>query len=246
MISAVAESVKGAANGGDARKVDGRSTRWDRHRRERRAELVGAAVRAVERHGPDVLTDQIAEEAGVPRPRLYRYFEGRADLELAISVRATEMFTAEFAPLWPPAGAPAKVIEDGLTGWVRWVAAHADLYRFVRGLDGADQRDRPGSYAHAKETITTVVIDLLRAQYARVGADPAEIGALTTGLFGLVEAATVRWLDAPDGLTADDLAARLVRWTLAVVTDTAAHHGLTLDPYRPLPPAEPGAPSTEE
>ena len=55
-------------------KGDGRTTRWDAHRDQRRAELVQAAVRAIDQHGPDVTIADIAAEAGVSKPVLYRYF----------------------------------------------------------------------------------------------------------------------------------------------------------------------------
>jgi AcrR family transcriptional regulator len=64
---------------------DGRSTRWDPHRRERRLTIINAAIAAIERYGPDALTGQIAELAGVPRTHVYRHFEGKQALDLAVS-----------------------------------------------------------------------------------------------------------------------------------------------------------------
>ncbi len=64
---------------------DGRSTRWDPHRRERRAAIIAAAIEAIEAHGPDALTGQIAEMAGVPRTHVYRHFDGKQALDLAVS-----------------------------------------------------------------------------------------------------------------------------------------------------------------
>ena len=40
---------------------DGRATRWDQHRTDRRAELVEAAVAAIDTHGPAASIAQIAE-----------------------------------------------------------------------------------------------------------------------------------------------------------------------------------------
>ena len=60
-------------------KDDGRTTRWDAHRDQRRAELVLAAVRAIDQHGPDAGIADIAAEAGVSRPVLYRYFADKDD-----------------------------------------------------------------------------------------------------------------------------------------------------------------------
>ena len=40
---------------------DGRSTRWDPHRRERRLTIINAAIAAIEEYGPEALTAQIAD-----------------------------------------------------------------------------------------------------------------------------------------------------------------------------------------
>src|ERR1700716_388941 len=64
---------------------DGRATRWDPHRRERRLTIITAAIAAIEQYGPDALTAQIAEQAGVPRTHVYRHFDGKQALDLAVS-----------------------------------------------------------------------------------------------------------------------------------------------------------------
>ena len=68
--------------------MDGRTRRWAGHREARRLELVDAAVVAIEEHGPEVTTEQIAAEAGVSRPGLYRHFDGKDDLQSAKIGRA--------------------------------------------------------------------------------------------------------------------------------------------------------------
>ena len=67
---------------GDAAR-DGRSTRWDPHREQRRLAIITAAIAAIGQDGPDVSTAQIAEAAGVPRTHVYRHFDGKQALDLA-------------------------------------------------------------------------------------------------------------------------------------------------------------------
>ncbi|MGH3547151.1 MAG: TetR/AcrR family transcriptional regulator [Pseudonocardiaceae bacterium] len=50
------------------------------HREQRRAALVQAAMRAIRQHGPDVAMDDIATEAGVSKPILYRHFLDKGGL----------------------------------------------------------------------------------------------------------------------------------------------------------------------
>src|SRR3954453_22878646 len=63
---------------------DGRNTRWDSHREARRAELVEAAVAAIDEHGPSASIADIAASAGVSKPVLYRYFSDKDDLYRAV------------------------------------------------------------------------------------------------------------------------------------------------------------------
>ena len=78
---------------------DGRSTRWDPHRRERRAAITAAAIAAIEQYGPDALTGQIAELAGVPRTHVYRHFEGKQALDRAVVRRAGREILARSGPV---------------------------------------------------------------------------------------------------------------------------------------------------
>ena len=64
--------------------VDGRSTRWDDHRAIRRAELVHAARKAVHKGGPGVSMDEIAAASGTSKSIIYRYFEDKTGLQIAI------------------------------------------------------------------------------------------------------------------------------------------------------------------
>lgn len=68
----------------DDHSPDGRSSRWDSHREVRLAELVAAAVRAIDERGPGVSMAEIAAEAGVSKPVLYRYFADKDELHVAV------------------------------------------------------------------------------------------------------------------------------------------------------------------
>ncbi|MDN6329465.1 MAG: TetR/AcrR family transcriptional regulator, partial [Brachybacterium sp.] len=61
--------------------VDGRSARWDRHREERRAELLDVARHLIHEKGPDVTMEDIAAASGTSKSIVYRYFEDKAHLQ---------------------------------------------------------------------------------------------------------------------------------------------------------------------
>src|SRR3954447_23130923 len=66
---------------------DGRRSRWTEHRRARREELVGAAVEAVRRTGPDFAVDDVARSAGVSQTVIYRHFADKDALVAAVLER---------------------------------------------------------------------------------------------------------------------------------------------------------------
>lgn len=49
--------------------ADGRATRWEEHRDQRRATLIEAAVAAIDEHGADASIAQIAATAGVSKKK---------------------------------------------------------------------------------------------------------------------------------------------------------------------------------
>ncbi len=65
-------------------KLDQRNTRWEAHRRERRRELIGTAISAVQKYGYDASMDQIASESKTSKSILYKYFGNKEGLQYAI------------------------------------------------------------------------------------------------------------------------------------------------------------------
>ncbi|MCR6489293.1 TetR/AcrR family transcriptional regulator [Amycolatopsis sp. OK19-0408] len=212
-------------------KVDGRAARWAGQQERRRAEFVDAALAAIAEHGPDVSTEQIAERAGVARTRLYRHFDGAADLQRAIAERAAELVTAELAPLWHPEGSPNEMIATVISTHLRWLTEHAHLHRYlVRTLPG-----RPEASTDVRGAIARHLSALFTGYLTAFGLDPAPADTIAFGLVGYVESATTRWLDHPGTLSLAQLTAQLTGTIWAMLDHTLQAGGVALDPDRPLP-----------
>src|SRR6185503_13694774 len=75
----------------------------------RRAQLLDAADRAIQRDGPDVSMAAIAAEAGVTKPIVYRHFGDKAGLYRALAERHTDELLASIrTALTSPAGLRAR------------------------------------------------------------------------------------------------------------------------------------------
>ncbi|GAB3148613.1 TetR/AcrR family transcriptional regulator [Amycolatopsis stemonae] len=219
------------------RRPDGRAARWAGQRDRRRREFVEAGLRAIARHGPEVSTEQIADEAGVARTRLYRHFDDAADLQEAIAARVAELITAEFAPLWHPGGTPMELIRTAIGAHTRWLAEHGAFYRYLTKHAMSGSRD---VFADGKTAIARQLAIVFEHYLALFGVDTRVGEAVAFGLVGLVESSTSRWLESPRGVERAELAALLARWVWGIVDDTLRAGGIRLDPHTRLAAAHLG------
>lgn len=225
----------------DGRASDGRATRWVGQHERRRAEFVEAALAAIDEHGPDVSTEQIAQRAGVARTRLYKHFSGAADLTRAIATRAVELVSAELGALWDAEGTPRQIIEGAVGAHLRWLTENRNLYRYLvrHSASGATAghdavTDIKGAIA---AHLTGIFAEFLDAATGRTGlAEP-----LAHGLVGYVDAAASRWVDSPEeSLTLEEMTDFLCGSIWAIIDHQLRGYGVELDPDEPLV----GAPSS--
>lgn len=167
---------------------------------QRRPEILDAAFAVFLRHGYfGASMDAIASEAGVSKPVVYSSFATKDDLFVALLEREEQRVLGEIARALPTStGAdPREAMVEGLSGFLRAVAASPEAYRLVLLGDG-------GVPAGVAERIH-------RGRQMQVDAITA-----------LVEA-WIKLHDAP----ADPEATRLVAYALVGATEGAARAVLT-------------------
>ncbi|RRO14741.1 TetR/AcrR family transcriptional regulator [Saccharopolyspora rhizosphaerae] len=219
-------------------QVDGRSARWAGYREKRREELVDAALRAIAEHGPDVSVEQMAEEAGVARPRLYKYFTDTADLGAAIAARAAEMVTDELAPMFNPHGTPNEMIRAAIGAHTNWLAEHGNLYRYLSRNSATGQAGQ-NVITDVKTVIARQVTGLFQHFLDQFGVQVPIVQPLAFGIVGLVESGASSWMEEPDGITLEELTDWLCDWTWHLLDQSLQVYGIELDPDVPLVEADP-------
>ncbi|MEU4243342.1 TetR/AcrR family transcriptional regulator [Actinoplanes sp. NPDC026619] len=189
---------------------------------DRRRRIVEAAARAIEEHGTGAGLGAIADQAGVPRPHVYRHFTGKDDLDEAVARHAARMLSAWIRPSLTASGTPSSVIHGLIDRVLQWAVEHPNLYRF---------RARLGSPAAVDE-----LVDALAAYLRAAGHDTRPPAYVIAGVVGMVDAGIVWWLDHPDETGAGALGAWLADQVLLVLQDMLRRIGHPVDPAASLSP----------
>ncbi|HEV2781131.1 MAG TPA: TetR/AcrR family transcriptional regulator [Actinophytocola sp.] len=170
--------------------MDGRSERWRAHRVERRAEFVDAALRALEKYGPEVAVAQIAAEAGVAKPRLYRHFDDKADLFRAVQDRISTTLWQHLTAALNPDDAPAHLVRHGLDAFLSVVDEHPNTFRLMMAPGSPTERALEDG-----KKIADVLAALIAGQLATLGVDTSGAEPWGHALAGAVGGATHWWLE---------------------------------------------------
>lgn len=219
-------------SGRPALTEDGRAARWSGQHERRREQFVEAALVAIAEHGPEVSTEQIAQQAGVARTRLYKHFAGAQALNQAIAGRAAALITAELEPVWSFHGSPHEMIASAVTTHMTWLTSHRNLYFFLskHSSAGADGPGAADVVTDIKGTIAVHLTGLLRGYTDLLGVDTSIVQPLAYGIVGFVDSAATRWVDEPGSTTLAEIVDQLSTWIWAILDSTLRAHGIEIDP----------------
>lgn len=217
----------------------GQAARWAGQRERRRAEFVEAALRVIAEQGAEVSVEDIAARVGVARTRLYRHFTDRADLERAITARVAQSVVDHMDALWHPRGSARQMIAGAIGAYVGWLDENRNLHRYLVGHAGSVED--PGSYPAVRRSVAEHLADLFGGYLGLLGVESVVTTDLAHAVVGMVES-VARWGMAADGASADEtsetaeqVVARLVDWTWALLDSVLRQAGVELDPDLELP-----------
>lgn len=229
---AVADRVKrennGAASTGDARR-----DRWRKHRVQRRAEFVEAALHALDEHGPELAMEDVAAAAGVTKPVLYRHFEDKADLYEALGQRGTEILFSRLVPAINAELAPVPRIRTALDAFFTVIEEHPNLYRLLARGTFAGKPADSDVVAEDKELIATALSALLGDYMRMFGMDSGAAEPWAYGIVGMVQNTGEWWLDRRS-MSRDSVVEYLTRIIWAAIDGLAREYDITIDPNLPL------------
>ena len=173
-------------------KDDGRSTRWDEHREARRAELVTAAVAAIDEHGPSASIAEIAASAGVSKPVLYRYFSDKADLQGAVGAYSAELVLERLAPALFAEGDLRERVELACAAYFALIEEHAGVFMLLVQHHSAQGETDP--LADGKAAIAAAIARVMGDALRSLNVDAGGAEPWAHGLVGLGVSTGEWWL----------------------------------------------------
>jgi AcrR family transcriptional regulator len=223
--------------------VDGRTARWSGQRDKRRAEFVEAALEAIVQYGPQASIEQVADHVGVTRTKLYRYFDGAADLHQSVARRASDMLTAKQTIVWNGPVSPMQVVRSTVSMHVRWRMEHPNLYEYLTRHSLSADADGVSAINDVNRTVAENLGGVIAAFYRTLGLDERPAMTLSIGAVGFVESAVTHWLKDPAALPRKEFVTQLAEWMWALHNSALVKSGINIDPHAPIAPLNPVVPS---
>ena len=205
------------------RDGDGRSTRWDDHRESRRAELVTAAVDAIDTYGSGASIAQIAESAGVSKPVLYRYFSDKDDLYRAVGQWGAQKVIEQLVPVLVETGSMRERIQAGCAAYLEVLDEHPQVFLLL-----VEHRSSDDPLADGKDQIATTIAKLMGDTLRRLGIDSAGAEPWAHGLIGM-GLSVGEWYLRRDIMSRQATAEYLASFIWHAFSGFAADNGVAVD-----------------
>jgi AcrR family transcriptional regulator len=186
---------------------------------QRREQLLDLGVRLLAHRSLDELSiDLLAEEAGISRGLLYHYFGSKQAFHEAVVRHAADDLIAQTTP--PSDGEPLERLLTSVTAYVDYVVANHEGYvSLVKAAAGGNESLR-AIYEEARAALNSRIFRDDAASDSGEGEivpDTPATRLVVRGWSAMTEELVLAWIDAPGGVTREQLLAIIAGSLRAVV-----------------------------
>jgi AcrR family transcriptional regulator len=180
---------------------------------ERRAGLLEAADRVVQREGSAASMNLIAAEAGITKPILYRHFGDKSGLYRALAARHIDELLGRLRAALLTRGGLAARTRATVDAYLSGIEANPQIYRFLIQRAAVEEPDVRGEVEGFVRRFGDELAAGIRSEPSLQGIDGIRATVWAHGIAGMVQAAGDWWLDHPEvprATVVDELSALLV------------------------------------
>ena len=165
-------------------------------RAHKRAELLDVADRVVRREGPGASVNQIAAEARIAKPVLYRIFGSKGGLYQALAERYVRELMESLRAALSNETEGRRRLEATIDAYLRFVEENQAAYRFLMHRAVGEQPEAQATVSDFIRQVATEVAVVLGEELRRNGLDSGAAEPWAHGIVGFVELAGDWWLQS--------------------------------------------------
>jgi AcrR family transcriptional regulator len=158
----------------------------------RRRQLLGVALKVfAERGFHNASMNDIAVEAGVTKPVLYQHFTSKRELFTELLGDVGRDLQDTITKAVASADGPHQMVEYGFAAYFAYVDRHRDAFKLFYG--GGLARD--AEFAELVNQVERTVAALVASMIEIEGLSPGQRQVLGHGIVGMIEGASIHWLN---------------------------------------------------
>lgn len=161
----------------------------------RREELLEAADRVVRRDGPATSMNDIAREAGITKPILYKHFGDKGGLYQALAERYVRSLLEELRVALAAETEPQARIRRTIDSYLGFVEREQEIYNFLMHRAVTERPEARATVADFIRQLAAELSIVLGDELRRAGLDSGGAEPWAHGIVGMVQLAGDRWLE---------------------------------------------------